>query len=77
MKVKVSTILIFPLSAIVFALGFSVGLVKGGYAKELKSNDIRKSLVGNNLRGFIEKLGNFVDNLKGYNAEVLNVKNGI
>ncbi|KAL6573943.1 hypothetical protein OROHE_001485 [Orobanche hederae] len=76
-RVKVSTILIFPVSAIVFALGFSVGLVKGGYVKEIKSNDIRKRLVGNNLRGFIEKLGNFGDNLKGCNAEVLNVKNGI
>ncbi|KAL6562169.1 hypothetical protein OROGR_003176 [Orobanche gracilis] len=76
-RVKVSTILVFPVSAIVFALGFLIGLVKGGYVKELKSNDIRKRLVGNNLRGFIEKLGNFGDNLKGYNAEVLDVKNGI
>ncbi|GFQ05604.1 hypothetical protein PHJA_002704500 [Phtheirospermum japonicum] len=73
-RVKVSAIMIFPASAIVFALGFSVGLVKGGQSKESRSNENMKKIIEEKFRSFIEKLR---DNLKGYNAEVLKLKNGI
>ncbi|KAK6124411.1 hypothetical protein DH2020_041831 [Rehmannia glutinosa] len=69
--------MVFPASAIVFALGFSVGLVKGGHSKELRLNVNRQKVVEDNFRGFIEKLRNLGNNLKGYNADVLNLKNGI
>ncbi|EYU27918.1 hypothetical protein MIMGU_mgv1a002765mg [Erythranthe guttata] len=60
-RVKVSTIIVFPACAIVFALGFSAGWVKGD----------------DTFRGLVEKLSNLEENLGGCNAEILNVKNGI
>ncbi|KAI3456317.1 hypothetical protein Pfo_012980 [Paulownia fortunei] len=76
-RVKVSSIMVFPACAIVFALGLSVGLVKGGHSKELRLNENRKKLIDDTFSGFIEKWRNLGDNLKGYNAKVLNLKNGI
>lgn len=76
-RVKVSSIMIFPACAIVFALGFSVGLVKGGHLKESRLTENRKKLIDDTFRGFIDKLSNLGDNLNGCNALVLKVKNGI
>ncbi|KAL8460355.1 hypothetical protein ACS0TY_032043 [Phlomoides rotata] len=69
-RVKVSSIMVFPACAIVFAVGFSVGFVKGGHLKELRLNVNKKKITDETLRGFIEKL-------KGYSARILDVKNGI
>ncbi|KAL0442813.1 UNVERIFIED_CONTAM: hypothetical protein Slati_2004000 [Sesamum latifolium] len=76
-RVKVSSIVVFPACAIVFALGFSIGLVKGGHLKELRLNGSRKKFIDDTGRGSIENFRNLGDNLKGYNAKVLELKNGI
>ncbi|KAL0363329.1 UNVERIFIED_CONTAM: hypothetical protein Scaly_1288100 [Sesamum calycinum] len=76
-RVKVSSIVVFPACAIVFALGFSIGLVKGGHLKELRLNGSRKKFIDDTCRGSIENFRNLGDNLKGYNAKVLKLKNGI
>ncbi|KAL0398648.1 UNVERIFIED_CONTAM: hypothetical protein Sradi_2208100 [Sesamum radiatum] len=68
-RVKVSSIVVFPACAIVFALGFSVGLVKGGHLKELRLNGSRKKFIDDTCRGSIENFRNLGDNLKGYNAK--------
>lgn len=69
-RVKVSWIMVFPASAIVFAVGFSVGLVKGGHLNGLKLHVNRKKLTDESLRSCIE-------DLKQYYARVLELKNGI
>ncbi|CAA0835995.1 Unknown protein [Striga hermonthica] len=76
-RVRVPTIMLFPASAIVFALGFAVGSVKGANFKELRSIENRKKLIEDEFRGLIEKLGDVRDNLKGYNAEFLSLKKGV
>lgn len=69
-RVKVSWIMVFPASAVVFAVGFSVGLVKGGHLKGLKLNGNRKKITDESLRDCIEEL-------KRYYAKGLELKNGI
>lgn len=69
-RVKVSWIMVFPACAIVFAIGFSVGLVKGDHLKELRINVNKNRITDETLRGCIDKI-------KGYSARVLDVKNGI
>ncbi|GER53049.1 tetratricopeptide repeat protein [Striga asiatica] len=76
-RVRVPTIMLFPASAIVFALGFAVGSVKGANFKELRSIENRKKLIEDEFRGLIEKLGDVRNNLKGYNAEFLSLKKGV
>ncbi|KAL3851284.1 hypothetical protein ACJIZ3_013166 [Penstemon smallii] len=76
-RVKISSIIVFPACAIVFALGFSVGIVKGGHLKELKVNGNKREPIDETFRGSLEELRNLGDNLKGYRDNVLNLKNDI
>lgn len=76
-RVKVSSIVVFPACAIVFAIGFSIGLVKKGDGKELRSNGNRRKFPDENFSGFIENLRNLKDGLNGYNEKVLGLKNYI
>lgn len=76
-RVKVSTIAVFPACAVVFAIGFSVGLVKAGQLKESKLDGHRRELMEETYNCFIEKLRNLVDSLNGYNAKIVNLKNDI
>ncbi|KAL1537489.1 hypothetical protein AAHA92_29997 [Salvia divinorum] len=69
-RVKVSWIMVFPACAMVFAVGFSAGLVKGGHLKGLKLNGNRKKVSDESLRGCIEEL-------KRNEERVLEMKNGI
>ncbi|KAH6829044.1 hypothetical protein C2S53_013192 [Perilla frutescens var. hirtella] len=69
-RVKVSWIMVFPASAIVFAVGFSVGLVKGGHLNGLKLNGNRKKLTDESLRGCVEELNR-------YYVRVFELKSGI
>lgn len=69
-RVKVSWIMVFPACAVVFAVGFSAGLVKGGHLKGLKLNGNRKKISDESLRGCIEEL-------KRNDERVLEMKNGI
>ncbi|KAG6392233.1 hypothetical protein SASPL_146446 [Salvia splendens] len=69
-RVKVSWIMVFPACAVVFAVGFLAGLVKGGHLKGLKLNGNRKKISDESLRGCIEEL-------KRNDERVLEMKNGI
>ncbi|XP_073156151.1 uncharacterized protein [Henckelia pumila] len=71
-RVKVSSIVVFPACAIVFAVGFSIGLIKKGDGKELKSNGNRRKLPE-----LIENLRNLKDGLNGYNVKVSSLRNDI
>lgn len=69
-RVKVSWIMVFPACAIVFAVGFSAGLIKGGQLKGSKLNGSRKKITDESFEGCIEEL-------KRNGARVLELKNGI
>lgn len=76
-RVKVSSIVVFPACAIVFAIGFSIGLLKKGDGKGLRSSGNRRKLPDENFSGFLENLRNLKDGLHGYNEKVLSLKNDI
>lgn len=78
-RVRVSSIVVFPACAVLFALGFSVGLGRGQQFKELRlnGNGNRKRCTDDHWRGSIEKLRNLGDNFGEYNAKVFDLKNSI
>ncbi|XVF27659.1 hypothetical protein REPUB_Repub14bG0127600 [Reevesia pubescens] len=74
-RVRVSTIIVFPASVLVFGIGFSFGFVKGGSFNELSANKRRsKEEI---LRVYSEKLRNLVDFFDGFDVKVNNLKNNI
>ncbi|XP_021294803.1 uncharacterized protein LOC110424534 [Herrania umbratica] len=74
-RVRVSTIIVFPASVLVFGIGFSFGFVKGGSFNELSSTKRRsKEEI---LRGYSDKLRNLADFFYGFDVEVNKLKNNI
>ncbi|XWS18372.1 hypothetical protein CRYUN_Cryun32bG0037800 [Craigia yunnanensis] len=74
-RVRVSTIIVFPASVLVFGIGFSFGFVKGGSFSELSLNKRRSKEEF--LRVYSEKLRNLVDFFDGFDVKVNNLKNSI
>ncbi|KAG8365469.1 hypothetical protein BUALT_Bualt18G0108000 [Buddleja alternifolia] len=72
-RVKISSIIVFPACAVVLAIGFSIGLVKGGHLKELKLNGNKRNPVDETFK----KLRDLKDNLVEYKAKVVNLRNDI
>lgn len=73
-RVKVSSIAVFPASVLVFAVGFSLGFVRGGNVDEL-------NLLGNKNRGkeeisgiYAENIRNLVEFFDGYAVKLDNLK---
>lgn len=73
-RVKVSSIAVFPASVFVFAVGFSLGFVRGGSVDEL-------NLLGNKNRGneeisglYAENLRNLVEFFDGFTVKLDNLK---
>ncbi|PSS10250.1 Maturase [Actinidia chinensis var. chinensis] len=76
-RVRVSSIVVFPASVIVFAVGFSIGFVNGGHVNELSLIGAKKRPKDENIRVSVEKLRNLVDLLSGFDGKISNLKNGI
>ncbi|KAK8675435.1 hypothetical protein V6N13_033501 [Hibiscus sabdariffa] len=74
-RVRVSTIVLFPASILVFGIGFSFGFVKGGSFNELSSNKRRSKEEISGV--YSEKLRNLVDFFDGFDVKVTNLKNNI
>ena len=74
-RVRVSAIIVFPASVLVFGIGFSFGFVKGGSFNELCLNKRRSK--EELLRVYSEKLRNLVDFFDGFDVKVNNLKNNI
>ncbi|XWS12670.1 hypothetical protein CRYUN_Cryun37aG0110200 [Craigia yunnanensis] len=74
-RVRVSTIIIFPASVLVFGIGFSFGFVKGGSFNELSLN--KRRTKEEFLRVYSEKLRNLVDFFDGFDVKINNLKNNI
>ncbi|KAL2495117.1 uncharacterized protein Fot_38874 [Forsythia ovata] len=76
-RVKVSSIVVFPACAIVFAVGFSIGLVNGDHMNELKLIGNKRKFKDEIVRSSIEKIRNLVDIFNGFDEKILNLKNDI
>ncbi|XP_022848204.1 uncharacterized protein LOC111370625 isoform X4 [Olea europaea var. sylvestris] len=76
-RIKVSSIVVFPACAIVFAVGFSIGLVNGGHMNELKLNGNKRKFKDEIVRSSIEKIRNLGDVFNGFDEKILNLKNNI
>ncbi|CAL5409835.1 unnamed protein product [Camellia sinensis] len=76
-RVRVSSIVVFPACAIVFAVGFSIGFVNGGHMNELSLIGTKKRPKDENLKVSIEKLRNLVDLFSGFDGKISNLKDDI
>ncbi|XVF40525.1 hypothetical protein PTKIN_Ptkin01aG0120600 [Pterospermum kingtungense] len=74
-RVKVSTIIVFPASVLVFGIGFSVGFVKGRSFNELSLN--KRRLKEDLSRVYSDKLRNLVEFFDGFDVKVNNLKSNI
>ncbi|XP_021740563.1 uncharacterized protein LOC110706889 [Chenopodium quinoa] len=67
-RVRVSSIIVFPAAAIVFAIGFSLGFANGKPHKNL-------SLNGSKMRIYAEKLKSLVEIFDGFDVKISDLKN--
>ncbi|OVA00571.1 hypothetical protein BVC80_9087g68 [Macleaya cordata] len=77
-RVRVSTILVFPASVLVFAIGFSLGFVRGGGVgfsiKEISRIGCNKDSKEENSWVYAEKLRNSVEFFNELNDKVANLE---
>lgn len=76
-RVRVSSILVFPASVLVFAVGFSFGLLRGESATEASLITGKRKSKDENYRLSTEKLRNLVYFFDGFNVKVTNLKHEI
>ncbi|XP_052202065.1 uncharacterized protein LOC127807895 isoform X2 [Diospyros lotus] len=76
-RVRVSSTVLFPACAIVFAVGFSIGFVNWGHANNLNLVAAKKKPKDETFRVSVEKLRNLVHLLAEFDDKISNLKNGI
>lgn len=76
-RVRVSSIVVFPASILVFAIGFSFGLVRGGNFSEVSVNGGRRRAKEEISSFYAEKLRNLVNFFDGFDVKINNLKNDI
>lgn len=73
-RVRVSSIVVFPASVLVFAVGFSFGLFRGGFIGELNYGGNRKRSKEEPYRVNVEKFRDLVEIVDGFDSNVNNLK---
>lgn len=76
-RIRVSSLVVFPAAAIVFAIGFSFGFVNGRPHKGLGLNGTKRRVKDESLRVYVKKLKNLVDLFDGVDVKVNELKNDI
>lgn len=77
-RVRVSTIVVFPASVIVFAVGFSFGFVRRGSVSEIiVSPPSKRSGKDDNFKVCLKKLRNLMESFDGFDTKLNNLKNRI
>ena len=76
-RVRVSSIVVFPASVLVLAIGFSFGFVRGGSFSEVSVNGGKRKAKEENFRVYTEKLRNLVNFFDRVDVKVNNLKNDI
>lgn len=73
-RVRVSSIIVFPASVLVFAIGFSFGLVRGGGVAEVSYSGNKKRVKEEIIRVYMENFRNLVEVVDEFNFKVSNLK---
>lgn len=76
-RVRVSSIVVFPATVLVFAIGFSIGVVRGGGIGEVSLTGNKRRVKEESFRVYTEKLRNLVEVFNGFDVEVSNLKHNI
>ncbi|KAJ6333553.1 hypothetical protein OIU77_009427 [Salix suchowensis] len=76
-RVRVSSIIVFPASVLVFAVGFSFGFVRGGSFNEFNVNAIKRKAKEEFFRVYSERLRSLVGFFDGFDVEASDLKNDI
>lgn len=76
-RVRVYSIVVFPASVLVFAIGFSFGFVRGGSFSEVSVYGGKRKAKEENFRVYTEKLRNLVNFFDRFDVKVNNLKNDI
>ncbi|KAK9267311.1 hypothetical protein L1049_009734 [Liquidambar formosana] len=76
-RVRVSSVIVFPASVIVFAVGFSFGFVRRGSVNEVSVSQSKRRSKDENFGVSIEKLRNLLDFFDGFDVKVMNLKNDV
>lgn len=76
-RVRVSSIVVFPATVLVFAIGFSIGAVRGGGIGEVNLTGNKRRAKEEIFRVYTEKLRNLVEVFNGFDVEVSNLKHNI
>ncbi|KAJ6416579.1 hypothetical protein OIU84_002440 [Salix udensis] len=76
-RVRVSSIIVFPASVLVFAVGFSFGFVRGGSFNEFNVNAIKRKAKEDFFRVYSERLRSLVGFFDGFDVEASDLKNDI
>ncbi|GMN50829.1 hypothetical protein TIFTF001_019980 [Ficus carica] len=76
-RVRVSSIVVFPASLLVFALGFSFGLVRGGGIGELNYGGNKRRAKDEIFRVYVEKFRNLVEAVDDFDDKVSNLRRKI
>lgn len=74
-RIRVSSIVVFPASVLLFAIGFSFGFVRGGSFSEVITAKRRSKEEG--IRISPEKLCGLIDFFDGFDVNVSNFKNDV
>lgn len=76
-RVRVSSIIVFPAAAIVFAIGFSFGFSNGKSHKGVSLNGSKTRTKDEFLRVYAEKLKSLVEIFDGFDVKISDLKNDI
>lgn len=84
-RVRISSIVVFPACFLVFAVGFSFGIVNGGHLNEVMSllgsngskKNKKKGFKDDEYRVSIENLRNLMELLNGFDVNIMNLKNSM
>lgn len=76
-RVRVSSIVVVPASVLVFAIGFSFGLVRAGGIGELNYNGNKKRVKEEIFRVYVEKFRNLVEVVDEFEVKVNNLKKNV
>ncbi|XP_050206451.1 uncharacterized protein LOC126656043 [Mercurialis annua] len=76
-RVKISSIIVFPASVLIFGVGFSLGFFRGGSFNEFSLNANKKRVKDDNFRVYSEKLRSLVAFFDGFEVKVNELKKNI
>ncbi|KAL5575444.1 hypothetical protein UlMin_017143 [Ulmus minor] len=76
-RVRISSIVVFPASILVFVIGFSFGIVRGGGIGEVNFSGNKRRIKDENLKVYVEKSRNLLEFFDGFDVKVSNVKHNM